>query len=121
MKPYCFDDKKYSAFMWVIIESLTKDLINLDKTDVNLTGLYFLLYMIYLHLVSIFFLDHFFCNNYIRQIYISIFIENGHFSNWLSIFVEVSSFSSCKRGAWQVLVLSLLRTCDQNIFGSLFN
>ena len=41
MKPYCFDDKKYSAFMWVIIESLTKDLINLDKTDVKLTGLEF--------------------------------------------------------------------------------
>ena len=36
-------------------------------------------------------------------------------------FVEVSSFSSCKRGATLVLVSSLLRTCDQNIFGLLFN
>ena len=37
----------------------------------------------------------------------------------LSNFVEVLSFSSCKRGKPPVLVLSLLWTCDQNIFGLL--
>ena len=37
-----------------------------------------------------------------------------------SNFAEVSSFLSYKRGATPVLVLSLLRTCDQNIFALLF-
>ena len=34
-----------------------------------------------------------------------------------SNFVKVSTSLSCKRGATPVWVLSLLRTCDQNIFG----
>ena len=135
MKPYCFDDKMFSALMWVIIESLTKDSINLHTIDVKLMGLQFsalfqasflnigkywyaifspaiyILYpwfcleeelkvyiqhllillkfgdafhqvrMIYSHLISMFrFPDHFFSNIYIREIYFSLFIENGDFS-----------------------------------------
>ena len=41
MKPYCFDDKMFSALMWVIIKSLTKDSINLHTIDVKLMGLQF--------------------------------------------------------------------------------
>ena len=39
MKPYCFDDKRFSALMWVIIESSTKDSINLHTIDVKLMSL----------------------------------------------------------------------------------
>ena len=35
--------------------------------------------------------------------------------------IKVSPFLSCERTATPVLVLSLLRTCDQNIFGLLFD
>ena len=41
MKPYCFDDKKISALMWVINESSTKDSINLHTIDVKFMGLQF--------------------------------------------------------------------------------
>ena len=39
MKRYCFDDKRFSALMWVIIESLAKGSINLHTIDVKLMGL----------------------------------------------------------------------------------
>ena len=39
MKPYCFDDKRFSALMWVIIEFLTKESINLHTIEIKLMGL----------------------------------------------------------------------------------
>ena len=39
MKPYCFDDKRFSALMWVIIIFLTKESINLHIIDIKLMGL----------------------------------------------------------------------------------
>ena len=41
MKPYCFDGKMLSALIYVIIESLTKDWINLHTIDIKLVGLQF--------------------------------------------------------------------------------
>ena len=35
IKPYCFDDKRFSSLMWVIIESLTNDFIDLHTIDVT--------------------------------------------------------------------------------------
>ena len=39
MKPYCFDEKRFSALMWVIIEFLTKESINLHTIEIKLMGL----------------------------------------------------------------------------------
>ena len=38
MKPYCFDDKRFSALMWVINDFLTKESINLHTIDIKLMG-----------------------------------------------------------------------------------